>query len=246
MTELAYMTLPDWGQHGAAMVPQSARIREWLGAAPFLFATASQKQYNDASLDRTIVEHIAPTAADRTVVEIQRLHELVRDDSVISHPITVLRPFDEADCDLIAELAHGARLQKAFVIVHHESHPIRVWLDAMGATNLHSGTSVAPITPVLREAAESIKAEDYNGLSSGRGKDAVVQLVRAFAPHGYPADPALWMRAYLSVGGSFRHAAQISKLVTEVQRGVRHRVKPQYRDDIYDILLARSQEDDAA
>lgn len=247
VTELAYMTLADWGQHGTAMVPQSARIREWLGAAPFLFATASKKQYDGhASLDRTIVEHIAPTAADRTVVEIQRLHELIRDDSAISHPITVLRPFEEADCDLIAELVHGGRLQKVFVIVHHESYPIRTWLDAMGATNLHSGSSVTPITPVLREAAESIKDEDYNGLSFGRGKDAIVQLVRAFEPHGYQADPGLWMRAYFAVGGSFGHAAEISKLVTEMQRGVRHRVKPRYRDEIYDILLARSQEDDAA
>ncbi|APZ35825.1 hypothetical protein BOH66_08445 [Microbacterium aurum] len=247
MTELAYMTLSDWGQHGTAMVPQSARIREWLGAAPFLFATASKKQYDGhASLDRTIVEHIAPTASDRTVVEIQSLHDLIRDDSLLSHAITVLRPSEESDCDLLAELVVSGRLQKVFVVVHHDSYPIRVWLDAMGATNLHTGTSVAPIAPVLREAAESIKDEDYNGLSSGRGKDAIVQLVRAFEPHGYPVDSELWTRAYFAVGGSFGHAAVIAKLVTEMQRGVRHRVKPRYREEIYDILLARSEADDAA
>jgi hypothetical protein len=71
-----------------------------------------------------------------------------------------------------------------------------------------------------------------------------VQLVRAFAPHGYPVDPVPWTRAYFAVGGSFRHAADISKLVTEVQRGVRHRVKPRCRDEIYDILLARIQKED--
>ena len=116
----------------------------------------------------------------------------------------------------------------------------------MGATNLHTGTSVTPITPVLRQAAESIKDEDYNDLSSGRGKDAIVQLVRAFQPNGYPVDPELWTRAYFTVGGSFGHAADIAKLVTEIQRGARHRVKPRYREEIYDILLARSEEDDAA
>ena len=99
---------------------------------------------------------------------------------------------------------------------------------------------------MLRQAAESIKNEDYNGLSSGRGKDAIVQLVRAFAPHGYPVDPVLWTRAYFAVGGSFAHATEISKLVTEMQRGIRHRVKPRYRDEIYDILLERIYEEDGA
>ncbi len=247
MTELAYMTLSNWGQRGTTMVPQSARIREWLGTAPFLFATSSKRQYEGpASLDRTIVEHIAPTASDRTVVELQELDKLIRDDGTMSHGITVLRPFEERDCDLLAELVHGGHLQKVFVIVHHENYPIRIWLDAMGAANLHTGTVADAPSPVLRQAAESIKNEDYNGLSSGRGKDAIVQLVHAFAPHGYLVDPVLWTRAYFAVGGSFAHATEISRLVTEMQSGVRHRVKPRYRDEIYDILMARSREVDGA
>ncbi len=53
MTAIAYMTLSEWGQRGTAMVQQSARIRDWLGGEPYLFATASMKQYNDpASVDR--------------------------------------------------------------------------------------------------------------------------------------------------------------------------------------------------
>jgi hypothetical protein len=163
---------------------------------------------------------------------------------VISHPVTVLRPFDDADCDLLARLVHDERLAKVFVMVHHESYPIRVWLDGKSAVNLHTGASVPPATPVLLEAARSIKSEDYNGLSSGRGKDAVVQLVRAFAAEGYPVDPEPWARAYFAVGGSFRHAASISKLVTEMKKGVLHRVTTRYRDEIYSILLKRSEEDD--
>ncbi|MCJ1708862.1 hypothetical protein [Microbacterium sp. VKM Ac-2923] len=38
------------------MVPQSARIRDWLGGESYLFATASMKRYDDrAGVDRSIV-----------------------------------------------------------------------------------------------------------------------------------------------------------------------------------------------
>jgi len=241
MSQLAYMTLSDWGQHGTAMEAQSARIREWIGAAPYLFAVASMKDYQDrhSSLDRTVIDHIAPNAPDRTVVSIQKLRELIRDDMEIAHPVTVLRPFEESDCDLIAELVGAGRLQKVFVIVHHESYPIRVWLDGMGAVNLHTGATTPAPDPVLLEAAKLIQDEEYNGLSSGHGKDAIVALVRAFAAEGYPVEPEPWVQAYFAVGGSFRHAASISKLVTEMKRGVRHRVKPRYRDEIFTILSER-------
>ncbi|WP_137844630.1 hypothetical protein [Microbacterium sp. 2FI] len=241
MSELAYMTLSDWGQQGTAMEAQSARIREWLGAAPYLFAVASMKDYQDRhnSLDRTVIDHIVPEAPDRTVVSIQQLRELIRDDTEITHPITVLRPFDESDCDLIAELVGAGRLQKVLVIVHHASYPIRVWLDGMGAVNLHTGASIPAPDPVLLEAAKLIQNEDYNGLSSGHGKDAIVALVRAFAAKGYPVEPEPWVQAYFALGGSFRHAASISKLVAEMKRGVRHRVKPRYRDEIFTILSER-------
>lgn len=238
------MTLSDWGQHGTAMDTQSALIRKWLGPAPYLFATASMKDFQDRdnSLDRIVVEHVAPAAADRTVVGIQQLRELIRDDMEIAHPVMLLRPFEESDCDLIAELVNDGRLHKVFVIVHHESYPIRVWLDGMGAVNLHAGVSIPAPDPVLLEAAKMIQDEDYNGLSSGRGKDAIVALVRAFAAEGYPVEPEPWVQAYFAVGGSFRHAASISKLVTEMKRGVRHRVKPQYRDEIFTILSERAAE----
>lgn len=66
-----------------------------------------------------------------------------------------------------------------------------------------------------------------------------MQLVRAFAAEGYQVDPEIWLRAYFAVGGSFRHAASISKLVAEMKRGVRHRVTPRYRDEIFSILKER-------
>lgn len=243
VTALAYMTLSDWGQRGTSMVPQSARIRDWLGTEPYLFATASMKQYDDpASVDRSTVAHIAVPPAKRSLVEIRQLEELIPADVALPQAVTVLRPNEEKDCDLVAELVHDGRLRMVFVMVHHEKYPIRVWLDAMGALNLHTGTVAEPVAPVLRAAAKAIQQEEYNGLKSGRGKDAIVQLVRAFAARGYPVDPELWARAYFAIGGYFGHAGTISELVEEVRRGVRHRVKPAYREDIYDILLAQSED----
>lgn len=241
VTAIAYMTLSEWGQYGTAMVPQSARIQDWLGGEPCLFATASMKQFDDrASVDRSIVDHVAGPRTKRAVREIQQLDELLPQDEAFQQAITVLRPNEEKDCELVAELVHDGRLQKLFVMVHHEKYPIRVWLDAMGALNLHTGAAAKPVDPILRTAAETIQQEEYNGLKSGRGKDAVVQLVHAFAAHGHPADPEQWARAYFAVGGSFNHAATISNLVEEVRCGVRHRVKPAYREDIYDTVATRS------
>lgn len=45
-------------------------------------------------------------------------------------------------CDLIAELVNDGRLHKVFVIVHHEGYAIRVWLDGIGAVNLHTGATL--------------------------------------------------------------------------------------------------------
>lgn len=85
-----------------------------------------------------------------------------------------------------------------------------------------------------------IVREEYNGLSSGHGKDTVVQLVRAFADNGYPIDADAWLRAYFAAGGSFSHAESLGKLVNEMQAGIRHRVKRRYRDDIFDIIRERA------
>ncbi|GAB3137628.1 hypothetical protein GCM10027057_16770 [Marisediminicola antarctica] len=87
--------------------------------------------------------------------------------------------------------------------------------------------------------AESMIDEQYNGLSSGRGKDAVVQLVRAFAAEGYPVDVDVRLRAYFAAGGTFRHAESIGKLIRETNAGTKHRVKQRYRDNIVEILRDR-------
>lgn len=249
MTELAYMTRDDWAQQATAMLPQSARIREWLGDAPYLLAVKDLKQFTSRanSLDADAAQYLVPSAVDRNAFQISQLNELVRDGDAIDHPVTVLHPWTEADCELLQEVINAELLAKVFVLVHHREQMVRVWLDGLGAMDLHSGTVVAPPDALMLEAARMIRDEEYNGLSSGHGKDAIVQLVRAFAREGYPADPESWLRAYFASGGSFRHAESISKLLTEMHRGVRHRVTPRYREEIVSILRDRViQEADSA
>ena len=112
-------------------------------------------------------------------------------------------------------------------------------LDGRGAVNLHSGTTLDAPDPLLIAAAESMVDEEYNGLSSGRGKDAVVQLVRAFAAEGYPVEVDVWLRAYFDAGGTFRHAEEIAKLIGEMKKGTKHRVQTPYVANIVEVLRDR-------
>lgn len=82
----------------------------------------------------------------------------------------------------------------------------------------------------------------YNGLSSGPGKDAVVQLVRAFSTEGYTIEVDVWLRAYFAAGGNFHHAESIEKLVKEMKTGTKHRVKPRFPENIFEIIRERLQE----
>lgn len=78
--------------------------------------------------------------------------------------------------------------------------------------------------------------EQYNGVSSGHGKDAVVQLLRAFTSSGYPLDAGASLRAFFAAGGTFRHAGSVAKFVKEMKAGTKHRVAPRFREEILDNL----------
>lgn len=140
-----------------------------------------------------------------------------------------------------------ASVSKLFVLVWSRHDIVHTWLDGYGALNLHTRAPAHTNDPLLLAAAKMIKNEDYNGLSSGHGKDVVVQLVRAFADEGYPVEPDPWLRAYFAVGGSIRHAESVARLVKEMKAGRKHRVKQHYREDIVDVLRAQLvKETDAA
>lgn len=237
VTELAYMVREDWGQHGTAMIPQSAVIRDWIGDAPYLFAVTDVKKFNhkDRGADVEAAEFIAPEKADRIVLNIRELGSLERENKV-DHAVVVLHPHEQRELETIRRAVEADLIGKVFVLIWSRYDMVRTWLDSLGAVDLHTRESAPPSDLLLLTAAEMIQNEDYNGLSSGRGKDAVVQLVRAFADEGYPVDPHPWLRAYFAVGGSFHHAESIEKLVKEMKAGTRHRVKPRYRDNIFEMV----------
>ncbi|WP_231901772.1 hypothetical protein [Microbacterium sp. T32] len=232
------MVREDWGQHGTAMIPQSAVIRDWIGDPPYLFAVTDVKKFNhdDRGADVEAAEFIAPEKADRIVFNIRELGSLEREDEVIDHAVVVLHPYEQRELETIRRAVEADSTGRLFVLIWSRYDLVRTWLDGLGALNLHPGESVPLSDPLLLAAAEMIHNEDYTGLSSGRGKDAVVQLIRAFAAEGYPVDPDSGLRAYFAVGGSFHHAETIEKLVKEMTAGTRHRVKPRYRDNIVEIM----------
>jgi hypothetical protein len=245
MTELAYMVREDWAQHGTAMVPQSDVIRDWIGSAPYLFAVKDAKKFHsDRSADLETAEFIAPDAGSMKVFSIGELASLSREDNVLDHAIVILHPYDERDLDVLADAVKNDVLTKVFVMIWSPRDVVRHWLDGLGATNIHTGEALPSPDPLMVEAGKSMVNEEYNGLSTGHGKDAVVQLVRAFTKAGYPLDVDSWLRAYFAAGGTFRHAESVRKLVTEMKNGVKHRVKDRYRQNIFEILRDRAETED--
>jgi hypothetical protein len=241
MTELAYMVREDWAQHGTTMVPQSAVIREWIGESPYLFAVADAKKFQtDRAADLEAAEFIAPDASTRKVFSIAELGSLARQDKVLDHAIVILHPDEQQDLDALAEAVKHDALGKVFVMIWSPYDVVHNWLDGLGALNLHTGEPLPAPDPVMVEAGRSMVSEQYNGLSSGHGKDAVVQLVRAFTAAGYPLDVDAWLRAYFAAGGTFRHGGSIAKLVGEMKKGVQHRVKTRYVSDIIEVLRDRA------
>jgi hypothetical protein len=95
------------------------------------------------------------------------------------------------------------------------------------------------------KAATSWVAREYNGLSSGRGKDAVVQILKAFQADGYSLHESTWLSAFFAAGGSFSHAESVAKLLREIQKGTKHRVSPAFRPDIVSVLRVQLAEDNA-
>lgn len=63
-----------------------------------------------------------------------------------------------------------------------------------GGSNLLTGqVAAAPPDPLMVEAGRMMVHAEYNRLSTGNGKAAVVQLIRAFSEEGYPLDLISWL-----------------------------------------------------
>jgi hypothetical protein len=241
MTELSYMVREDWAQHGTAMVSSSALIREWIGGAPYLFAVADAKKFQtDRPADLETAEFIAPDPSTRKAFSIAELGSLARQGKVLDHTIVILHPREQRDLDALADAVKHDSLERVFVMIWSPDEMVRTWLDGLGALNLHTGERFPIPDPVMVEAGRSMVSEEYNGLGSGHGKDAVVQLVRAFTAEGYPLDVDCWLRAYFAAGGTFRHGESVAKLIGEMKQGVQHRVKSRFVSDIVEVLGDRA------
>jgi hypothetical protein len=243
MTNLAYMVRKDWGQHGTARVSQSAVIRQWAGSAPYVSVVADARKFlTDHPADRETVDNLLGDSSERSIVSIGELARLTREGQRLDQPLLVIHPYDERELDELREAVDASTVARVFVMLWSPVDRVRPWLDGCGALNLHTGRQAQKPDPLMVVAAKMMVDEEYNGLSSGNGKDAVVQLVRAFERQGYALDVNAWLRAYFAAGGSFRHSESVSKLITEIAAGVRHRVKPRYRDNIFEVLSDRAPE----
>ena len=127
-----------------------------------------------------------------------------------------------------------------FVVIWSSHDMARAWLDGVGAQNLDKHSALPTLDPTQLEAARIWVNEQYNGLSGGNGKAAVVQLLRAFTEAGYPLDADTWLRTYFAAGGKFRHATAIAKVIEEMRSGTRHRVEHRYSTNIVDVLRERA------
>jgi len=68
----------------------------------------------------------------------------------------------------------------------------------LGARNLDTGLVHENADALQLEAAKCMVNEQYNGLSTGNGKAAVVQLIRTFTDSGYSLEQEPWLKAFVS------------------------------------------------
>lgn len=241
MTEIAYMTRESWAGEGTAMVSQSAVIRDWLGEPPYVFAASDPKRLQRPnSADMEFVSHVAFQNGSRRIVGISELRKLTQQRERFNGTLTVLHPIEQDDCELLRKLVDGDRVERLFVIVWSSSNMVRIWLDGMGARDLDTGTIHEALDAVQLEAAKCMVNEQYNGLSTGNGKAAVVQLISAFTKGGYSLEKEPWLKAFFAAGGKFRHAESVNTLISEMQKGTKHRVQQRYRPEILSILRERA------
>lgn len=241
MTNLAFMTYSDWGQHGTAMDENSNRIRGWLGHGPITVAVSNPAKYRtgEDGADVDVVSRIAPEVDAASVVSFSHLSRQASSSSGALRVLAV-HPFGESNLDALRKFAAGLDEEsRIFVLVWSRHYRVTTWLEANRALNLNTDATHDAPDPLLVLAAKSMVSREYSTLASGRGKDTVVQLLRAFAREGYPLDEQTWARAYFAAGGSFSHVESVVKFATEMREGVSHRTKPRYKDSIVEVLRER-------
>ena len=203
-----------------------------------MWAVGKPEKFSDPvrSADHETAVYISHSQAPHPVVDIGRVTDFASRHDADRIAIVALHPYGDQDGDALRETVDSGRLGRIYVQIWTRNDMARHWLEGIGATDLHRGVPAEAPDPLLVVACELMVNEEYNGLSTGNGKAAVVQLVRSFENEGHPPDPEKWLPAYFAAGGSFRHAETVKKLVGEVRNGKRHRVPQRLKPEIVSIL----------
>lgn len=235
------MVREDWGQDGTATQQNSETIQAWLSGYQPVYAVDSPEKLDDdpRDTDRETATYISRSTSLPPVIGFSRLETVAARDDSVELSVVALHPVGERDCESLRGIIEEARIGKIYVHVWAPGNLIRHFLDGLGAIDLHAGAVAEAPDPLQTEACKLMVNEEYNGLSSGRGKDAVVQLLRAFAAEGYELDISRWLRAYFVAGGTFRHAETVKKFIREMRAGKRHRITQRFRPEIVNILRER-------
>ena len=187
------------------MVPQSAVIREWLGEPPYVFAASDPKRLhkpNSATWSSSTMLQLRRTPSGLWGSrEFENLH--MKASGSTEHLRSCI-PMSKTIPELLRELVDNDRVERLFWL----SGRPRIW-SGFGLREWGRAIWIPVGPPSTRSGAawgtKCMVDEQYNGLSTGNGKAAVVQLIRAFTDGGYPLEKEPWLRAFFAAGGEFRH-----------------------------------------
>lgn len=173
---------------------------------------------NPSSVDIDFINYFALQNEAPPIVSISGFWKFAQQGEHFNGTLKVIQPCLQEDCEWLKELVDGDLVDRLFIVVRSPSNLVRIWLDGMGSLYLdkvsaHERPDVVPLA-----AARCKISEQYYGLSAGQGKDAVIQLIRAFADGGYDLEMDPWIQAFFAAGGEFRHAESFIKMISEMKR----------------------------
>lgn len=234
VSELAYMNRWQWAE-GFDMEANSRAAHDWLGdRAHWVVVRDRASQHHPRDADFGVVDLISPPGERRDVLEFSELGRVANGAAAITDPVLFVHPSDDEEADTIRRLVAGG-LDATFVMTWSKIDLVRLWLEARSAVNLLASEQIVLPDPLAMKAAEAMVSEEYNGLSSGRGKDTVIQCLRSLEAEGYSLSPSDWGRAVLGAGGSFKSARTVMRFTKEMAEGHMHRTKPRFRPEIVSL-----------
>ncbi|MDQ1175000.1 hypothetical protein QE430_003307 [Microbacterium testaceum] len=240
MKRLAYIDQRDWPQPGVEMRRRVENVTTWLEGNPPLFFVSgtAQSRRGRPSAAANAARYIANGAAFE-LMPLTDLAAVLGSNARVDRPTIVLFPQKYEDLDLLRELVEDGHLETVLVLVRFDGVLLRTWIESQGAVNLHTGQKAPGPAPVVLEAASMMVEEQYDGLESGRGKDAVVQLLRVFTAEQHNLDDSDWLRAFFAAGGDFRNAHAVGQFAREMRDGRHHRTRTRYVEQIYQQITKR-------